>query len=179
MFWILHGRISAKIHPCSRELDFGVEDLKISKKALAVFLEYLSTTQIREGFILDSNLNVVGCFEFYTRRQQKSQLDLSECVSQIGSKLGGAEHPIREDHLDRVPPVTILLKPTKNTVAPSDQWFASIPLRRSASSSTLREDRMICSRGEWTRISVSSGWWWSSRNYWMAEIGGAIFPKLF
>ena len=45
-------------------VDFGMEDLKISKKALAALLEYPWTTQIREGFSLDSKLSVVGCFEF-------------------------------------------------------------------------------------------------------------------
>ena len=50
-------------NPCLRELDFGVEELKISKKALDNILEYLFTTQIREGFSLDSKLSVVGWIE--------------------------------------------------------------------------------------------------------------------
>ena len=50
-------------NPCPRELDFGMEELKISKKALVELLEYLFTTQIREGFSLDSKLSVVGWFE--------------------------------------------------------------------------------------------------------------------
>ena len=60
-------------NPCPRELDFGMEELKISKKALDNILEYLFTTQIREGFSLDSNLSVVGWIETVQGNQYKNR----------------------------------------------------------------------------------------------------------
>ena len=43
---------------------FGWKNSKFRKKLFVAVLEYLFTTQIREGFSLDSKLSVVGCFEF-------------------------------------------------------------------------------------------------------------------
>ena len=63
------GDIVPELSPSPRELDFRMEDLKISKKALVTLLEYLLSAQIREGFIIESKLSVVGCFEIYKGNQ--------------------------------------------------------------------------------------------------------------